>query len=530
MKVDLRKRRNQKLKKLTKTDEFGNEIIGEPLYVLLEEAEGNVVAEGTEITPDVIGKLNWKDDSGIEFIPLNSNTLPSSKEGITQVVCKSNGEVWCIPPTGLKEAFPLGSSDFDTLLKKNNTNYNLEKTFEFFSINKNANFFAKEMLIGAIPTRQEKNNTYEADGTYIDINNTGTIVMNIKGIKKYEFSETKASMNASGASIGINTKGEIKLEATGTESGIKLKGPFLSISSNNTKIEEADNLTKFNCHSDLQDASYGNHNFRLQFYSDYVRLQDVSDKKNGKKIFQIDKDGTIRINDVIIPVTHPKGFDKRELSATWGNIGKKGTYVTDWKTATGGEIQFREQNGQLYVGIDGCFYQNDGQYEVIDENTVNSYIQSFFENNFGSYLNRNFQSELDRHFENMYKECVTKYFQTELNKYFEDEFKRYFEKYANKTLLYSGCDTAIYYNLSGSSKLYQIEFSSSVNDSKKSILFRGNEIGTDQVKLVDGTDGSYYKIIQNDGDDQYDASIEVLKFNSNGQSDGNQYIRTLYEF
>lgn len=70
--------------------------------------------------------------------------------------------------------------------------------------------------------------------------------------------------------------------------------------------------------------------------------------------------------------SYPQGFTTKS-SGGWGTIGTIGTLVTDWGTSTGGDIQFRERSGQLYVGVDGTFYQREGAYEVIDTSTINNY-------------------------------------------------------------------------------------------------------------------------------------------------------------
>lgn len=68
---------------------------------------------------------------------------------------------------------------------------------------------------------------------------------------------------------------------------------------------------------------------------------------------------------------YPTGFSSRVTSATWGN--QTGTLITDWHTSNGGDIQFRDNNGQLNVIIDGIFYQNEGRNVVLDSANYASY-------------------------------------------------------------------------------------------------------------------------------------------------------------
>lgn len=76
---------------------------------------------------------------------------------------------------------------------------------------------------------------------------------------------------------------------------------------------------------------------------------------------------------------YPTGFSSRTTSSTWGNT--TGTCITDWKTSTGGEIAFMNDNpssGQLSVKIDGVFYQDEGRYKVLDTGTYAATLDSHY--------------------------------------------------------------------------------------------------------------------------------------------------------
>lgn len=68
---------------------------------------------------------------------------------------------------------------------------------------------------------------------------------------------------------------------------------------------------------------------------------------------------------------YPTGFNSRVTSATWGN--QTGTLITDWHTSNGGDIQFRDNSGQLNVITDGFFYQNEGRNLVLDSSNYSNY-------------------------------------------------------------------------------------------------------------------------------------------------------------
>lgn len=68
---------------------------------------------------------------------------------------------------------------------------------------------------------------------------------------------------------------------------------------------------------------------------------------------------------------YPQGFQSRVTSASWGN--QTGTLITDWHTSNGGDIQFRDNSGQLNVLTDGFFYQNEGKNLVLDSANYSNY-------------------------------------------------------------------------------------------------------------------------------------------------------------
>ena len=68
----------------------------------------------------------------------------------------------------------------------------------------------------------------------------------------------------------------------------------------------------------------------------------------------------------------PTGFEKIGNQDIWGN--QDGVFITDWQTPAkeygNGDISFRHNKGQLNVIIDGVFYQNEGKYKLVDENSL----------------------------------------------------------------------------------------------------------------------------------------------------------------
>lgn len=69
----------------------------------------------------------------------------------------------------------------------------------------------------------------------------------------------------------------------------------------------------------------------------------------------------------------PTGFNKIGVQELWGN--QDGEFITDWETtqaegADKGDISFRFNHGRLNIIIDGVFYQNEGKYKLVDENSI----------------------------------------------------------------------------------------------------------------------------------------------------------------
>ena len=73
----------------------------------------------------------------------------------------------------------------------------------------------------------------------------------------------------------------------------------------------------------------------------------------------------------------PTGFEKIGNQDLWGN--QDGVFITDWQTPAkeygNGDISFRFNKGQLNVIIDGVFYQNEGRYKLVDENSIKTIMK-----------------------------------------------------------------------------------------------------------------------------------------------------------
>lgn len=73
----------------------------------------------------------------------------------------------------------------------------------------------------------------------------------------------------------------------------------------------------------------------------------------------------------------PTGFETIGNQDKWGN--QDGVFITDWQTFTvggnSGDISFRFNEGRLNIIIDGVFYQNEGKYKLVDENSIKNIMK-----------------------------------------------------------------------------------------------------------------------------------------------------------
>lgn len=312
MKIQFKKRKQSDLRKLIKTDLEGNSLTETPMYIKLCEVDSNLIEEGTPITEEILDMIQWKDDSAIEIKVLEGDSLPVALTDRMQLVCKANGELWCIPKVG-KEAFVLGGLNAQELIHPG-MNFIQNKPLSIFNLKDKMFLFSTRLRMGAIEPREILDSSFESD-TYIDINNTGTISARIFGKKILDFTDTKLDLTNSGSTIRIDGAGRIYLEAP-TSNGIYFKGNRvdmtgkivscdgeniafhatngISLSSDQTKIQESVGDQKFNCFTEYPHASYGNQFFRLQFYENYIRIMDVI---NHVELMRIASNGNLFLNN-----------------------------------------------------------------------------------------------------------------------------------------------------------------------------------------------------------------------------------------
>ena len=75
----------------------------------------------------------------------------------------------------------------------------------------------------------------------------------------------------------------------------------------------------------------------------------------------------------------PTGFGKIGNQDGWGN--QDGVFITDWSALKNevlnecGDISFRLNKGQLNIIIDGVFYQDEGRFKLVDEDSIKTIMK-----------------------------------------------------------------------------------------------------------------------------------------------------------
>lgn len=164
------------------------------------------------------------------------------------------------------------------------------------------------------------------------------------------------------------------------------------------------------------------------------------------------------------------------------------------------KVRLKTANEEVLFTIraDGKVYTADkiyasGTNEVIDSSSVNGFIKDY----------------LDTDFRSRFMEC-------------------YADVSTSKTTIFEGCSYYAYYNISGDSALYQIDFSDTQTGTVMSIYFNG--VGIDDLEKVYKSETGYHYLVSQyyAVDDSEDDYIRVLKYTSTGESLGIVYIRGLY--
>ena len=336
MEINTTKRLNSKLRKLT------NQSTNEVTNVLIDEVEGNVIEEGSSLL-EILESINYKANNSLLFTKLETDNLPSKNEYV-QLVLKDNGELWCIPPlTTSKSSFRINGEGTGEYLNKKGIQYASGSNLEYYNINKGAKLFATQVRIGAIPPRVENTN-HHLDGTYIEANNSGTINLYNAGKQCYKLNRNNALLKPNKSKIEIDEDDKISLYSNNM---INIQGNTFKMKSNKTEVLETSDLTKFNCHTDLSNASYGNNKFRLQFYEDSLRIRNIETESD---ILTIYDNGSL-----VIGANYLKSLYNQLVSLIYNK-----TLLTDYVAP------------KIYYGLN----QDESYYEFLFSDTANSQIMS----------------------------------------------------------------------------------------------------------------------------------------------------------
>ena len=153
--IETKKLTDATLRRITKSDNTYEDVH-------ISDVPGNVIEEGTIITDTVLANINYKDDNRLEFSISNVDLTPNTNKAIFYA---KNGKLYCaIAGYAPLEITSLSTSNF---LSKTGTVYANNTSLDYFNINSGLKLFSNRTRIGAIPQRQEENNTID-DATYFD--------------------------------------------------------------------------------------------------------------------------------------------------------------------------------------------------------------------------------------------------------------------------------------------------------------------------------------------------------------------------
>lgn len=332
------------------------------LDVHILDVPGNVISSGTQITDAVLANINYKDDNSIMFSISNNDVIPDTNKAAFYV---KNGKLYCaIDGFSPLEITSLSTSNF---LPKVGTIYANNNGLDYFNLDSGLKLFSNRTRIGAIPERQEETSSI-ADATFLDIS-TENIIGKVNNVEKFKLGE-KVEFKNNGSSINIDSDGDIdishdnasKLELT--EEKFLLKGKSTDIGIDSTK-------TKFNCHTDLGNASYGNNKFRIQM-EDTLKIKNVS---NNTNLVTVNTSGVITYNSMDIKDEYSE--IKTENSAFKIRTLKEGLYISNPTfnlEMTGSSVRIKTSNNTLFeVRNNGNVYVGNKTIDEIIQDKLNLY-------------------------------------------------------------------------------------------------------------------------------------------------------------
>lgn len=204
MEINFKQRGVGNLRKLVVVDD-NNIPTGEIKLVRVEEAEDNVLEEGSPISKELLETINWRDED-IVFKNLDSNELKEALADKTQIVATLDGRVWIIPSLSSgEEPFSLdtnASPSVSSVLDEDDSGYKTGLMVE--------NGQLKTIDAGIAERDYSDNKYYGNKGVVTVVGENGLIVEN-GVIRLNEATESE------GGAISSNYYGKLKRFIDGVE-------------------------------------------------------------------------------------------------------------------------------------------------------------------------------------------------------------------------------------------------------------------------------------------------------------------------
>lgn len=142
---------------------------------------------------------------------------------------------------------------------------------EYFNLDSSLKLFSTGTRIGTIPLRSEETNVFN-DATYLDFTDD-EIEGLVEGVTKFKISNERIIFTNDNSFINIDSSDNINIYHD-SKSKIELDNERFYIKGKDTDVGVSEDKTKFNCHTDLNNASYGNNKYRIQIGDD-LKVRDI---------------------------------------------------------------------------------------------------------------------------------------------------------------------------------------------------------------------------------------------------------------
>lgn len=227
------------LKRLIKVDGNNVPIPNEDaIFVNIENVDGTIHEPGTPIDVDALNRGNWRDNKSISFTKMYADDLPPVRENETQIVTKSNGETWIIPPSGTGHSAMMIADPIGTSIKINGQ---VQSEINFMDDPQRQILSALNMADTALRELGEALCSANSKSTV----NVGGIKSNIDFTSEPQFQiDTKSTVNVGGIRADVNFVSDPQSQMNEKAEKTALNALSDRLVAHTTRIDNPHSLTK----------------------------------------------------------------------------------------------------------------------------------------------------------------------------------------------------------------------------------------------------------------------------------------------